>query len=74
MLEVGDESHKEHQELLNFVDEFDWDGVYIIGQEYENCKIPKTMKYFKGTDEFIRQILAQSNPITGKTILLKNIF
>lgn len=69
MLELGDESEKEHSNILRKLSGFDKERVLLIGPEYINSNKENSYKTFettKGANEFI---LAQ--PINDALILIK---
>lgn len=38
MKELGEDSIKEHQDLINFLEETNWNHVVLVGGDFENCK------------------------------------
>ena len=68
MLELGEESHKEHGEILTMVkDKFD--TVILVGPEFSKLNIPPGVKVF--IDTWSASDWLKNNPITHANILLK---
>lgn len=68
MLELGSYANKEHQKIVDYVNEHKIDAVFV-GPIYSLCKNTKSGKAFYNTDELVEFI--KRNPILRKTILLK---
>jgi UDP-N-acetylmuramoyl-tripeptide--D-alanyl-D-alanine ligase len=66
MREMGEYSAQEHVKVVDLIDKLDLSAV-LVGKEFEHCN--GVHPYFQNVDELINWI--QSNPITGKTILIK---
>ena len=67
MLELGNDSLKEHQEIVELLKVSNFQRVFLVGEEFQ-----KTTKYFlsfANTNELNNWL--KSNPITESTILLK---
>ena len=67
MLELGNDSLKEHQEIVELLKVSNFQRVFLVGEEFQ-----KTTKYFSSfanTNELNNWL--KSNPITESTILLK---
>jgi len=66
MLELGESETEEHKNLVDYISQFDWQDVFLVGGEF-----PKTEKYtsFKTTDEAI-EFFKNANLI-DHTILIK---
>lgn len=66
MREMGEYSAQEHVKVVDLIDKLNLSAV-LVGKEFEHCN--GVHPYFQNVDELINWI--QSNPITGKTILIK---
>lgn len=66
MLELGDESKKEHQSILLLANSFGFDQIFTVGQHFKEINHDDS---FNSTDEFLAYL--KDNPISSKTILLK---
>jgi len=69
MLELGEESEKEHKAIIELLKELNFQLVFLVGPEF--AKVAKNSTYFRLTDvdKLIRYI--QLNPISGYDILVK---
>ena len=69
MLELGEESEKEHRAIIELLHELKFQLVFLVGSEF--AKVAKNSTYFRLTDvdKLIRYI--QLNPISGYDILVK---
>lgn len=69
MLELGEESEKEHKAIIELLKELKFQLVFLVGQEFS--KVASNSTYFRLTDvdKLIRYI--QLNPISGYDILVK---
>ncbi len=67
MLELGEYSHTEHQNIVNMLLEQKEDSVLLVGKEFKNTTAPYPV--FENTEELRNHI--EQHPIEGKTILLK---
>jgi len=67
MLELGDESEKEHKKVIENLQKMNFDDVFLIGEIFEKCN--SDYKNFKNIDEFTTFL--KQNPIENSTILLK---
>jgi UDP-N-acetylmuramoyl-tripeptide--D-alanyl-D-alanine ligase len=68
MLELGADSLKEHEQILNLVGEYKFSDVYLVGEYFQNVTSGK--KYsFKSANALLEYF--QNNPVEGCTILLK---
>ena len=67
MLELGDDSLHEHQEIVELLKTTNLQNVFLVGEEFQ--KTTESFSSFTNTNELKNWI--QSNPITDSTILLK---
>lgn len=67
MNELGEESTTEHQNIINYISQHNFDMVFLIGKNFK--KINNKYLCFTHIDQFI-EYLAE-NPIKGSYILLK---
>lgn len=67
MLELGEESEKEHQAILTKAQQLNFDQIITVGQEFR--KVNNTDLAFDNTDKLIEYL--RINPIINKQILLK---
>jgi len=67
MLELGDESEKEHQNILNLAQELGFNEIITVGKQFKN--VNKNSAAFESTDELIQYL--KGNKIQSENILLK---
>ena len=67
MLELGDESEKEHQDILNLAQELGFNEIITVGKQFKN--VNKNSAAFESTDELIQYL--KDNKIQSENILLK---
>lgn len=69
MRELGEESEKEHENILKLVEELQFTNVFLVGDEFS--KAAKNYQYskFDNVDELIKRI--DNQPIKNKDILVK---
>lgn len=67
MLELGEESEKEHQNILNLAQELGFNEIITVGKQFKN--VNKTSAAFESTDELIQYL--KDNKIQSENILLK---
>lgn len=67
MLELGDESEKEHQDILLLAQELGFDQIITVGKQFKN--VNKTSAAFESTDQLIQYL--KDNNIKSENILLK---
>lgn len=67
MLELGDESEKEHQEILLLAQELGFDQIITVGKHFKN--VNKSSAAFESTDQLIQYL--KDNNIKSENILLK---
>ena len=58
MKELGTESLEEHQALINYIDQFSWKQVLLVGEEFKNCE--HHYLYFENAKEAKLWIQCQS--------------
>jgi UDP-N-acetylmuramoyl-tripeptide--D-alanyl-D-alanine ligase len=63
---MGEYSAQEHAKVVELINHLNLSAV-LVGKEFEHCR--GVQPYFRNVDELISWI--QTNPITGKTILIK---
>ncbi|VXB91366.1 UDP-N-acetylmuramoyl-tripeptide--D-alanyl-D-alanine ligase [Chryseobacterium sp. 8AT] len=67
MLELGDESEKEHQNILKLAQELGFNEIITVGKQFKN--VNKNSAAFESTDELIQYL--KGNKIQSENILLK---
>ncbi|MCD1118271.1 UDP-N-acetylmuramoyl-tripeptide--D-alanyl-D-alanine ligase [Chryseobacterium turcicum] len=67
MLELGDESKKEHQDILRLAQNLGFNEIITVGKQFKN--VNKNSAAFESTDEFIQYL--KDNKIQSENILLK---
>ncbi len=67
MLELGDNSLHEHQEIVELLNASNFKSVFLVGEEFQKTK--NSFLSFNNTNELKNWL--QCNPITNSTILLK---
>ena len=67
MLELGNDSHIEHQKLINLVDSLKLKAIFV-GKGYENCDL-NGHRYFPTTEELMSHLRIKS--VSHKLILVK---
>lgn len=69
MLEMGDDSEKEHQQIVDKLLQMKADNVFLIGTCFKETEDNKAFRKFNTIDEFIENV----EPVfwTGKFVLLK---
>ena len=67
MLELGDESEKEHQSILDLANSLNFDEIITVGNEFK--KISATSKSYLNSKELSEYL--KSNKIESRNILLK---
>lgn len=66
MLELGNESEKEHSEILNFARSLDFENIITIGSHFKKIN---PQNAFLSTEDFIKSI--ENQKINSENILLK---
>ena len=69
MFELGDESHKEHAEIVRLLDESDFETVILVGPRFGSLQIPQHFLTFASSDE--TKSWLKENPMKDYTILVK---
>lgn len=67
MLELGNESEKEHQDILLLAQELGFDQIITVGKHFKN--VNKSSAAFESTDQLIQYL--KDNKIQSENILLK---
>lgn len=67
MLELGDESEKEHLDILLLAQELGFDQIITVGKHFKN--VNKSSAAFESTDQLIQYL--KDNKIKSENILLK---
>jgi UDP-N-acetylmuramoyl-tripeptide--D-alanyl-D-alanine ligase len=67
MLELGSDSDNEHKKIIEILQKFNLDNVFLIGENF--AKIHSDYKNFANKDEFIKFL--QQNPLVNCEILIK---
>ena len=68
MREMGNDSQQEHRELVDFIQQWPWKQVLLVGTEYAG--LHGTYSGFETVSEAVVALLS-AYPFTGETILLK---
>jgi len=61
MREMGKESKREHQALLDYVAEFDWYKVFLIGHEFNEISFPDRLDVEQSDIESVKKWLCQES-------------
>ena len=69
MRELGEVSQEEHQKIVNFLQEANFEQVWLVGEEFECTQRPVTFRLFKDVEE-VKFAIAQYKP-QNMTILIK---
>jgi UDP-N-acetylmuramoyl-tripeptide--D-alanyl-D-alanine ligase len=69
MLELGEWSMEEHQNIVNKLKNSNIDYVYLIGKHFKNLKESSHFGYFENVDELVYFI--ENNRINNSLILIK---
>jgi UDP-N-acetylmuramoyl-tripeptide--D-alanyl-D-alanine ligase len=67
MLELGEESEKEHQDILNLAENLGFNQIITVGKQFKNVNIHSAS--FEKTDDLIEFL--KENKIQSDNILLK---
>ena len=67
MLELGDDSQHEHQEIVELLNVSNFKSVFLVGEEFQ--RTTNSFLSFNNTNELKNWL--QCNPIINSTILLK---
>ena len=68
MRELGEESEKEHENVLKLLEELKFKNVYLVGEEFSKVAKDYYTK-FENVDELIKHL--NNNPVSGHDILVK---
>ena len=68
MREMGEDSQKEHRDLVHFIQQWDWKEVILVGTEYAGLEGSFT-RYDTVTEAV--SALQSAGPLRGETLLLK---
>lgn len=69
MLELGSYSAEEHQQIVNYIDNQDFDEVFLIGNQFKNTTSTKQKKKFDQIELLSNYLKTQ--PIENKLVLIK---
>lgn len=69
MHELGKDERKEHQRLVEMLEQCHLEHCLLVGSEFDNLSLPHPMQHFSDT-ESVRTWLAE-HPVNGATILVK---
>lgn len=69
MHELGHEERREHQKLVDQLEECHLDRVFLVGPEFDSLDLPSNMLRFPDTAAVADWLKA--NPLSGATILVK---
>jgi len=69
MLELGEESNKEHLDMIEYVKNQDFKHVLLVGEIYSSCNVPKNINQFSDVDELKKWL--ESNKIANSSVLIK---
>lgn len=70
MLELGAESHQAHQTLLELAGQYQFERVFLVGNNFEHCDYNHNfVTWFKDTDSLIGHL--KQNPVLGSYIFVK---
>jgi UDP-N-acetylmuramoyl-tripeptide--D-alanyl-D-alanine ligase len=64
---MGDESAKEHRALLVLADQYNWDEVLLVGEEFKGMQ--GTHAWFATSDEAAAYV--RERPPVGTSVLIK---
>lgn len=67
MMELGDESEKEHEEIVKLIDRYAWSKVILVGDQFKNNR--STYYFFKNVTEARQWFLSMN--ICNSDILIK---
>jgi UDP-N-acetylmuramoyl-tripeptide--D-alanyl-D-alanine ligase len=69
MLELGEESNKEHKLIIKLIKENKFKNIFLVGSEFFKHECPDYVKKFEKTEDLIE--LLKNEPIDNHTILIK---
>lgn len=67
MLELGKQSKKEHQNIINLLQQKNFQNVFLVGEQFS--KVNKTYPSFENVEELINYL--EQHPLCGQYILIK---
>lgn len=69
MLELGEESEKEHKTIVELLKELNFKNVFLVGSEFTKVSEYSGFSTFDNVEELIKHLA--SNPVSGHDILVK---
>jgi UDP-N-acetylmuramoyl-tripeptide--D-alanyl-D-alanine ligase len=69
MFELGNVSKEEHQKIVDLIDNYGFDDVFLAGVEFFNCKTPDKFHRFENTGKLLEEL--QKIDLKNKTVLVK---
>jgi UDP-N-acetylmuramoyl-tripeptide--D-alanyl-D-alanine ligase len=69
MLELGESSESEHQKIVDFIDDQDFELVFLVGGQFGKTNDKKKKKKFENSELLSNYLKTQ--PIENKLILIK---
>ena len=69
MRELGKDSEKEHQTIINLIKELKFENVMLVGEEFKKAAGGTDFATFTNVEELLAFI--NDNDISGKKILIK---
>ena len=67
MMELGDESLNEHQQIVHLIEQFEWKDVILVGGDFS--KVQHSFRYFNQSSE--AAVWWQAQKTTGNYLLVK---
>jgi UDP-N-acetylmuramoyl-tripeptide--D-alanyl-D-alanine ligase len=69
MLELGESAQQEHRKLIEYIETFDWDNVFLVGSEFFKLEMNLPFEIFESTEDLAQKLYRIK--IKGHAILLK---
>lgn len=69
MLELGDDSGREHQEIIDILTENKADTVFLVGSNFSHLRKPDNFMTFSSSDEMAAYLT--KHPVTDSLVLIK---
>lgn len=69
MRELGDASDQEHRHIVQALQRFGFENVWLVGPEFAKAAAGTGFRLFENVEQVNMEL--QSNPVSGKTILIK---
>ena len=69
MLELGEESEKEHKTIVELLKELNFKNVFLVGSEFAKVSEYSGFSTFDNVEELIKHLT--SHPVSGHDILVK---